>query len=95
MSLTSFLHDCPACGYLADIRATRPQDSDDPALNDIILCGSCGHISILVAFVQSSESTSAVFRPMTDVEYATMPEDVRKEIDFAVRNIKAAKKKQK
>lgn len=51
-----------------------------PSIDDIIVCGSCRVPSVV---------TVLATRLLTDAEVASMPAEVRADISFALRNLKA------
>lgn len=81
-------HDltCAACGQaFLKLHSATQGEPPIPRHGDIILCSICGEINTV---------TLSGLRSLTAQELFTMPEDVRKDLDFAKRNILASIQKQ-
>ena len=53
-----------------------------PGPGDLLLCGQCGTINVVLP-------RSIGLRPITAIELSALSETEQKDLDFAVRNIKA------
>lgn len=78
---------CPYCNDCADARI--PVDPDtSPRLNDIYLCGQCGHPSKF--FTKSLLDADLSLVTLTEEEFKALPKDAQDDLIFAMRNIVAA-----
>lgn len=75
---TYFAH-CANCDADLEVQQVGPDDQP-PQVGAIVLCGQCGSVNGLF---------SNGFRVLTEVELALLPQEVQKDLAFAVKCIKA------
>jgi hypothetical protein len=80
-------YTCPYCDDCAD--KVIPVDPDAaPQLNDLYLCGQCGHPSKF--FPKSLLDANLSLVKLVEEEFKALPKDVQGDLMFAMRNIVAA-----